>query len=353
MVSHYVGGFYYGFPLASLGRQMLLVLSAYFATNILLRLKQSGRMMASLKAFYVRRWLRLYPVYAIIVLGVGLLLYAFGTPETLLEQTPWHLLYASNYYFFIHNQWSEVTSPWWTLSAIEQFYLIWPLVVLRWKSSTAIRVAYALLVLGIVSNIACALIIPSDQNNTLTLNCLPYLAIGGILALHLSSSSSGRPFTEQLLRHPWWAVGAFTLLWLGSLRLEYLVFGAFVSASLAFAGFTRRVIAHPSSKDPGAPLALLAYFGRASFIIYLIHTVVRHVVIRGYYWMVHAEVFSFLPNPLSDVWLVSGSIVTTLICSALLHEYLEQPFMDLRSRTQSPKPAPAYQVGPEAAGVRS
>lgn len=43
---------------------------------------------------------------------------------------PWHYFYLSNFYFVAQGSWTGVISHFWTLAVEEQFYLIWPWVVL-------------------------------------------------------------------------------------------------------------------------------------------------------------------------------------------------------------------------------
>jgi peptidoglycan/LPS O-acetylase OafA/YrhL len=78
------------------------------------------------KNFYVRRALRLFPAL-MVCFAVAWALDADGFRSS----TAWHFMPTSNIYFAIQRQWTPwVISHLWSLNLLEQFYLIWPLVIL-------------------------------------------------------------------------------------------------------------------------------------------------------------------------------------------------------------------------------
>ncbi len=104
---------------------LFFVVSGFLITHILWTAKQSGRRIHVLN-FYARRALRLFPALAVLVI-VGFIFDIDGFRGV----WPWHIFQASNIYF----AWSQSVKPWvaghlWSLNVLEQFYLIWPLVIL-------------------------------------------------------------------------------------------------------------------------------------------------------------------------------------------------------------------------------
>jgi peptidoglycan/LPS O-acetylase OafA/YrhL len=119
------------YPLVS-GVHLFFVLSGFLITGILLDARkrneaaQDSGLAYLLRAFYVRRFLRITPLY---FAALAIATY-FGVAG--LRQTwPWHALYLSNYEIFLKNDWIGLVGHFWTLSVEEQFYLAWPLLVLR------------------------------------------------------------------------------------------------------------------------------------------------------------------------------------------------------------------------------
>jgi peptidoglycan/LPS O-acetylase OafA/YrhL len=113
-----------------IGVQLFFVLSGFLITRILLEcrhLLDSGVQTAafSLRQFYLRRILRIFPLYYL-CLSAFAGLNVFQLRETLL----WHSFYLSNVLFFIRGEFGGLFSHFWSLAVEEQFYFFWPWVVL-------------------------------------------------------------------------------------------------------------------------------------------------------------------------------------------------------------------------------
>lgn len=112
---------------ASAGVRLFFCISGYLITHILLSARDSGGGTGQvLRAFYIRRVLRIWPAYYA-ALGVALL---FG-PPLLRETAGWHMLFATNILMVASGSWEPgIASHLWTLAVEEQFYLLWPLLLL-------------------------------------------------------------------------------------------------------------------------------------------------------------------------------------------------------------------------------
>jgi len=118
-----------------LGVDLFFVLSGFLITGILLDSKSSENYFS---VFYVRRALRIFPLYYAL-LAVSWLTVLFITPgdRALLtgeDSMLWNWLYASNIGMAVKDDW--LTSPtwvglghFWSLAVEEQFYFVWPLLV--------------------------------------------------------------------------------------------------------------------------------------------------------------------------------------------------------------------------------
>ncbi|WP_035352116.1 acyltransferase family protein [Edaphobacter aggregans] len=110
------------------GVDLFFALSAFLITSLLLKEKQETGGI-SLRFFYYRRILRIWPLY-FLVIALGVVL-----SHTMAKQSlPWY--YVAGYLLFIGN-WvhaafgrpESIAFPLWTVSIEEQFYLIWPVMV--------------------------------------------------------------------------------------------------------------------------------------------------------------------------------------------------------------------------------
>src|SRR4051794_35840466 len=121
-----------------LGVDMFFLLSGFLIVTLLLRERDAyGRI--SLGKFYVRRTLRIFPVYYGLLLVFSLLYLTAGerlsTSKGFFAALPFYLTYTSN--------WTTTQAAnfaiTWSLAAEEQFYLVWPAVekYLRGKGALA------------------------------------------------------------------------------------------------------------------------------------------------------------------------------------------------------------------------
>jgi peptidoglycan/LPS O-acetylase OafA/YrhL len=103
-----------------LGVDIFFTLSGYLITQVLLATVARG---GSLLGFYRRRVARLYPIMAISVLIATLVIGYDSTKDT-------KPILASLFYYknFLH--WGDLFGPFWSLSAEEQFYLIFPITLI-------------------------------------------------------------------------------------------------------------------------------------------------------------------------------------------------------------------------------
>src|SRR5262249_16513822 len=119
------------------GVTLFFVLSGFLVTGILLR--QRGRP-GYFRNFYARRVLRIFPLYYTalgVILVLGLL--APGLQARLpcvFDNQLWLWIYCNNVFEFIRGQAYPIVGHFWSLAVEEQFYLVWPPLVLllghRW-----------------------------------------------------------------------------------------------------------------------------------------------------------------------------------------------------------------------------
>jgi len=122
-----------------LGVTFFFVLSGFLITFLLLKEREvSGGI--SLKKFYLRRILRIWPVYFVVLLmGYFLIPYLvqlFGSPSLPIDALPpqsalpWHTFFITNFAMARSFFSSVPTDILWSVGIEEQFYLLWPLLVI-------------------------------------------------------------------------------------------------------------------------------------------------------------------------------------------------------------------------------
>ena len=128
LYAHFTGGPLNAYA-GAWGVRLFFVLSGFLITGILLRLRDDGAgargSARKFGVFYARRFLRIVPVYyallaAAWIVGVHDVRSALG----------WHALYLSNFHVAVLGYYPLETAHFWSLSVEEQFYLVWPLLML-------------------------------------------------------------------------------------------------------------------------------------------------------------------------------------------------------------------------------
>jgi peptidoglycan/LPS O-acetylase OafA/YrhL len=176
------------FKLGYFGVDLFFVLSGFLITRILLETRDAPNYF---RAFYGRRMLRIFPLYYLalfIALVVWPLLQPF-TPEQqrLAEHQWWLWAYLSNIGMAVHNEplfdaGSLKLLHFWSLAIEEQFYLLWPAVVLMLSRRQLIAACGVLIGVAVVARGVVPLYVDQPMASFVTLSKLDGLSAGAFLA---------------------------------------------------------------------------------------------------------------------------------------------------------------------------
>ena len=320
------------------GVDLFFVLSAYLITELLLR-EQASRGSFSISAFYVRRALRIWPLYftflAITVLIVPGILPddSFGT------------LYIVSFALFFGN-WVcatnglpfSVASPLWSISVEEQFYLFWPPLLRLAGLNRVKQLAIALLVVALTTRIVFAsfeVTHPAVWCNTVAR--LDSIALGALLAITLAGRAPQIKTVVRLL------LGGLALV-IFLLVAKYLhqdgptsviTYLATASASvmLLFA-----VLRTDAQFLLARPFSWLVYLGRISYGLYIFHLLGLALVPK--------LLIVNLGIPLNFELRVLLSFGLTVLLAAASYRWLEQPFLKFKARFSFTKDSPVFVNAP-------
>jgi peptidoglycan/LPS O-acetylase OafA/YrhL len=195
-----------------LGVEFFFVISGFLITTLLLR-EQSDTGHISLKKFYIRRALRIFPMYFTV-----LALYCLATfvtdrhaPEgqEFFHRLPIFLTFTSNWFMPASGHFALS----WSLSTEEQFYLFWPLLVClsrrRWTPLIVIS-ALALSDQMMEIMIGTGAYNLGQHGNRIVTSLATPICIGCVLAYTLHWRA-GFAVAQRALRHPWLAAGAMAV----------------------------------------------------------------------------------------------------------------------------------------------
>ena len=326
--SHWERDYQAGIPFGA-GVHLFFVLSGFLITNILLDIRLQPDRWDGLRAFYIRRALRIFPAFYLT------LLLAWIADVPLVRQTvAWHAAYLSNVWIFRENVWPGSISHLWSLAVEEQFYLAWPWLVVftprRWLVPAMIACTAAAPVFRAV---LAADGYRESMLALLTPGCLDSLGMGALLAVTGVAWKRSGASPDRATRTVRWnvAVAAIAAAWILLLAsdaagtspplallaikqtLQAIVFTWIVwRAAQGFGGAPGRFLSAPA----------VVYIGRISYGIYLAH---------GFAGEILATVgiaSASLPEPLRLIALAGVSVGV----AALSWHLMERPINALKGR---------------------
>jgi peptidoglycan/LPS O-acetylase OafA/YrhL len=261
------------------GVDLFFVLSGFLITGILLKAKGQPRYYRN---FYVRRALRILPLYYAVLLTRIVLSYV-GTPLMAVNpgELTAHALYVGNFWqcharltglpfdkFGLHVLWS--------LAIEEQFYLVWPLVV----ALASRRWLWRLCFVGVVAALACRWGMAGSKVDYWLVYVLPFCRMDGLLIGAMVALMATGAYSRAAFRRAAWgavlggAAGVAALLVLDGSPVYHgkfmLIFG-FTAFAVLFAGVLDLVLLG----QPGGWRVLrgrvLRFVGERSYAVYLLH----------------------------------------------------------------------------------
>jgi peptidoglycan/LPS O-acetylase OafA/YrhL len=171
--------------LGTFGVLLFFVISGFLITGILLDTKSlvsSGLLSIreALRLFYMRRVLRIFPLYYFVLAA----LFVLDVPAVR-ERMLWNASYLTNIWIAVHHHYDEATGHFWSLAVEEQFYICWPLIILLTPRRYLRPLMYTLICASASFRAFGKLLFQLDPvtSNALTIAQLDPLAIGGLLAL--------------------------------------------------------------------------------------------------------------------------------------------------------------------------
>jgi peptidoglycan/LPS O-acetylase OafA/YrhL len=320
------------------GVHIFFVISGFLITTLLLReQKRSGTI--SIRDFYIRRSLRIWPLYYATLAVYIVIMLTFqrdsDRSHTFFHYLPGFLTYT--YTWLITPPWP--TGPFnlaWTLATEEQFYAFWPLVLrfLRGFWSSVVIIAAVALRLAVGYGWTKRVLPPLSLPARIVLSMAIPIFLGVLLAQALDSERGFR-WLSAVLGAKWAAPVALAALAICLVPAH----PAWLAASLATAALVGAcVIREDNGLAPILKWRPIAWIGVLSYGMYLLNSLSVYTVRLAF-----GRLGVFHP-----LILFPCGVGVAIAAAFLSYRYFETPFLELKKRFAHMRPNPA---GPSTAGI--
>lgn len=327
----FINYFFFGW----LGVDLFFVLSGFLITAILLN---TAGQPDFLKNFYTRRFLRIFPLYYLALLLfiylIPALTHAFPA-DYYRDNQLWMWTYLQNW-LYIFKPAGETTGlhHLWSLAVEEQFYLLWPLIILLLKKPGRLLIFISLVLLAVIglriwiwnsafTNLA--------YFNLYTFSRIDGLCIGSMVAL-LQRINPGFLSKNTSIVVFCFAIGNFVFYFINrnnAYSFPYLAIAGYTTFAMTFGLLINEAVTN------GTPLitrifswSLLRFFGKISYGLYVFHWPV-HLILTP--WL--SQLINIPDSHTLSQFLISLlSTGISVVISLLSFHYFEQPFLKLKQR---------------------
>lgn len=306
--------------LAGFGVTIFFAISGFLITYLLL--KEKDRQPIDVRKFYIRRILRIWPLY-FLVLALSLLTIYLNTPGELPGSLAFYIFLSANIPFIIETSLPHL-AHYWSLGVEEQFYLFWPWLIK--KSDRVLRVVVVFTIIYIAIRLLTRLIeyqwgysLPYRIVHITRFDCMSIGAIGAIL-MHQGNAMFYKIATHKITQVISWSVIA--LLAINKFHLASVIDQEIVSMITVF------LIINVSFNDKtiiSLEYPFFDFLGKISYGIYVMHQLVIFYFARLLDPLSISPVFKY---PLIYV----GVLGITTLMAYISYEFFEKRFLKLKHR---------------------
>ncbi|WP_353256594.1 acyltransferase [Hyphomonas sp.] len=311
------------------GVDLFFVLSGFLITGLLYDAKGKPHYF---KNFYARRTLRIFPLYYFAAVVVIILAVITGYGILGGSNPIWVLLYVGNFQMAIEGG-GSILDHFWSLAIEEQFYLLWPMIVLSLSRGKLMLVAAAMIV---ISPLVRTLLVLNDALElavyVLTPARMDGLAFGALIALLVRGPKGIAPLVPWAWRLGVTSAAAFLVIVIArrdfstsdpviltaGISLLTIMYASLLVLSLSFRPLQLVM-----------ELPVMRWFGKYSYGLYVWHPIVNIILL-------HSPLTEQIgaDTLLEVVALVVFAFIASILVTLASYRFLEAPLLRLKSRFQ-------------------
>ena len=324
------------------GVHIFFTLSGFLITYLLLREKEVTSTI-NIKDFYLRRVLRIWPLYFFVLLFTYLVIqylmpgvYNFNARHTDWAGITMNVFFLTNVTLVMQYT-PLVISTVWSIGIEEQFYLFWPWIARKAKA-VALKLMLSIVIAIPLLRIAVHLLASRYHSTSLELAAdiiatsrFDVMAMGGLLAYigYYGSIRIGKlAINKQLVQHK----AVQILAYLGfAFFLGMAMAGRFAEADLYGISFCTAIIIFNLSLNPASLLRIENkagnYLGKISYGLYLLHMPLIYIL---YHYL--DGFFRQLPVAIQQPVIYCIIVAATILVAGISYRFLETPFLKMKAK---------------------
>ena len=297
---------------------LFFVLSSYLITELLLRERETTGTI-HIKNFYVRRILRIWPLY-----------FAFIALTWVLGHYAYSWLAGNWYLIYIDSGFAGPLMPLWSISLEEQFYLLWPTLSRYCSRRTFVLTSTALMLMGIGS-----IVLLTHEGWPIyriwwnSFVQFMFFGLGALLAFYTHFQLKPLSRLSRLLLlfgglAAWWAGGCLNTVASQEAMPTFPLVATYLCAAIGCVAFLLALLGI-RVKWPDA----LIYLGKISYGLYVFHVLCPDVIAQllRILWpslLKHGSIYK-------PAYMILG-LAFTIITAHYSYNWFEKPFLKLKER---------------------
>jgi peptidoglycan/LPS O-acetylase OafA/YrhL len=335
IISHWIpaGALINKTPNGIIGVDIFFVLSGFLISKILLdnRIKAEATGVSKstvIKNFYIRRCLRIFPIYYLVIFL--LLIFSTATGTNIKGEFLYFFTYTSNIYFFKIKTWDGIISHLWSLAVEEQFYILFPWLLLFINKKYLLHVITGFILIGVISQFLMSNI---KMSEILTFCCFDAFGLGALLAWQVS-------YRPQKIKKFYAitsivAVIALALFITGIIQKQWNYVPLKTIISVIALWIITYIVSNSASNTIRLKFfwnsSILIFLGRISYGIYLYHNIIPH--------MLNLNIINKYVNPLLPDFLYKTywpqlyfveNVILLILIAWLSYTFIEKRFLNLK-----------------------
>ncbi len=299
---------------------MFFVLSGFLITYLLLVEKEKTKSI-HLKNFYIRRILRIWPLYYLSVIVSVILIYLGVVPKisNLASSIFLYTFLMANVAYLLNLAISSIM-PLWSVGVEEQFYLIWPHIIKRTSKYLTVFISLFLLFLIIKLSVYLLLSPKSILFYFLSITRIDIMALGAIGAYLVYSKHR---ILKIIYRKEIQILSWFILI--ASIIYKPIHIFSFIDQELNAIFYLILILNVSSNKFSLVSLEnkFMNFIGKISYGIYVYHMIIIYLI---------SFTLSSLEYELDHFMLYPVVLILTILTATLSYKYFETPFLKLKNK---------------------